>query len=368
VLEGLVFLESAGRSQVIAGSSAADAAGLTQILAGTGQDLLGMRINLTKSEKLTRQIATASRLDESARVAQLERARAAIDQRFDPAAELAATVRYLRIAEHDLGGRLDLAVTAYHAGIGNLQTVLADYDGGRTVPYVQLYFDIGPSHHGAAYDVLAGLGDDSALYYWRVLGAEQIMALYGTDRAALRRAAALQTGYVSNAEALVPPDSGASFADPGALAGAYASGAVTRLPVNPAALHLTYSPAMGAQAHAVGAPAALYRGLRPAALRMLIAIAGEVHALAPGGTPLTVAQTVIDGRYAKLSGAVDPPATTGYTFSVERHYRNEREAAAFQFVLDRLQALDLIAWTREPGVIEITVAPDAGRVLAAGVS
>jgi hypothetical protein len=32
---------------------------------------------------------------------------------------------------------------------------------------------------------------------------------------------------------------------------------------------------------------------------------------------------------------------------------------AFQFALDRLQALDLVAWVREPAAIHITVASDA---------
>ena len=36
LLEGLVFVESAGRPQIIAGDSVSDAAGLTQILASTG--------------------------------------------------------------------------------------------------------------------------------------------------------------------------------------------------------------------------------------------------------------------------------------------------------------------------------------------
>ena len=46
ILEALVFVESAGRPDVIAGLDPADASGLTQILAQTGQSLLGMHINL----------------------------------------------------------------------------------------------------------------------------------------------------------------------------------------------------------------------------------------------------------------------------------------------------------------------------------
>ena len=66
-------------------------------------------------------------------------------------------------------------------------------------------------------------------------------------------------------------------------------------------------------------------------------------------------------------GFTDQPATTGYTFQIERHYASGAQASAFQFVLDRLQALNLIGWIRGTFDIEITVAGDAGRVLAHGV-
>ena len=65
-------------------------------------------------------------------------------------------------------------------------------DAGRVVPYVQLYFGSAPDRHPAAFDLLAGFGDDSELYYWRILGAVQIMHLYRTDRAALARLNTLQ--------------------------------------------------------------------------------------------------------------------------------------------------------------------------------
>ena len=56
LLEGLVFLESAGRPDAMAGDTEG-AAGLTQILAETGQNLLGMRVDVDASARLTRRIA-----------------------------------------------------------------------------------------------------------------------------------------------------------------------------------------------------------------------------------------------------------------------------------------------------------------------
>ena len=47
--------------------------------------------------------------------------------------------------------------------------------------------------------------------------------------------------------------------------------------------------------------------------------------------------------------------TTGYSFDVLRRYSGGRQAQAFQYALTRLQALNLIAWVREPAAIHITV-------------
>jgi hypothetical protein len=364
-LEGIVFLESGGDPNAIAGSDPAAAAGLTQIVAQTGQSLLGMHIDLAKSRRLTARIATASALGEVGRAARFRRARAKVDDRFSPSKALAATVRYLEFARRRFG-RHDLAVESYHMGIGNLQDVLSLYDGGQAVPYVKLYFDTSPDNHAAAYRLLSGFGDDSWTYYWRVLSAEQIMRLYRSDQSALRRLTALQTTTDSAAEVLHPPDLTPTFADPNALDNAYAGRTILELPSNAKTLGLAYDPAMGALAHRLGVSAALYRGLRAPALDLLIELAARVRALSGGLAPLTVASTVTDQRYQKLLGVGDPPAAAGWSFEIDRRYVREAQALAFQAMLDRLQSLNLIAWERFPTVIRITVASDAARVIVNG--
>lgn len=363
LLEGLVFLESAGRADAVAGGSVADAAGLTQILPGTAQTLLGMHVNLPASERLSAAIQAAQRGGARQRLSRLQAQRARIDQRFDPRLALAGSVRYLIMARRDLG-RLDLAVVAYHAGMGNVQTVLNDYDAGRPVSYEQLYFGTAPDSHPGAWSFLSGLGDDSSLYLWRVLEAESIMRLYRSRPAELRRLVGLETRYPSSALTLLPA-SVRHFSSPQALSAAYQSGALRALPRDPGRLHLAYASDMGKLARHWNAPASLYRGLRPSALSTLVWMAGLVHRL--GGGSLTVASTVLDARYERASGFQDPPGTTGYTFQVLRAYSGPRQAAAFQFVLDRLQALDLIAWIRGTSTIEVTVAPDAGAWLRRGL-
>ena len=362
-LEGIVYLESAGVPDAIAGGDPANAAGLTQIEPQTGTGLLGMKVNLTKSQTLTRAIDVAGgpRL-----LARLEAQRARVDERFDPRKALAATVRYLKLAEARFG-RLDLAIESYHMGIGNLASVLAAYDGGAAVPYVELFFDTSPSNHGAAYRLLSSFGDNSWTYYWRVLAAERIMSLYRSDPAALRRLASLQ-GEAGSAELVLhPPAVTQTFGDPDALDSAYAARQLVRLPLDPAGVGLSYDPGMGSDASKLGASPALYRGLRPAALQLLIELAARVRTLSGTAAPLIVTGTVADQRYQQLVGSNDPPVAAGWTFTIARRYSSAAQAEAFQAMLDRLQALNLIAWQRYPDEIEVTVASDAGRAIAGGL-
>ncbi len=365
VLEALVFLESAGLPNAIAGSDPSAAAGLTQIVAQTGQSLLGMHVDLTASRRLTAGIAAAYSRGDGAAVARLTAQRSRVDDRFDPRKALAGAVRYLELARAHFG-RTDLAVESYHMGIGNLQSVLDAYDGGHAVPYVQLYFDTAPDHHSDAYRLLSSFGDDSWTYWWRIQAAEQIMALYRSDRPALVRLAALENDSDSAAEALHPPDRTLTFADPAALDAAYASRQILPLPANARQLGLAYDPAIGALAHRIGAVPALYRGLRPAALDLLIELAARVRALSGGPASLTLTSAVEDRRYQQTLGFDDPPAAAGWAFTFARSYVSGRQRAAVQAMLDRLQSLNLVAWQRYPSVIEVTVAADASRVIVNG--
>jgi hypothetical protein len=55
--------------------------------------------------------------------------------------------------------------------------------------------------------------------------------------------------------------------------------------------------------------------------------------------------------------------TTGYAFDIARSYASERQAKAFQFVLDRLSAANAIAYIREASAIHVAVASDASHTL-----
>jgi hypothetical protein len=193
--------------------------------------------------------------------------------------------------------------------------------------------------------------------------AEHLMQMYRSQPDRLRRLTGLETGYPSDALALLPAPL-QSFAGPAELSAAYQDHELVPLPRDPSRLHLIYARDMGALARRLRVPASLYRGLRPAALAVLTRMAAAVHQLAGGS--LSVTSTVLDRRYQRRLGYVDPPGATGFTFQILRHYSPAAQAPALQFVLDRLQALDLVGWIRGARTIEVTAAPDAARVLRSG--
>ena len=182
LIEGIVLLESAGIPDARASDDLESAAGLTQILAQTATGLLGMKVDVAASERLTRKLGRARG---PVRRRASARSGAQVDERFDPAKALAATGRYLKQAKDEFG-REDLAVVSYHMGIGNLQNVLGAY-GDDGASYAELYFDASPDSHARAYRILYGLGDDSKTYYWRVLASREVMRLYRGDRSRLER-------------------------------------------------------------------------------------------------------------------------------------------------------------------------------------
>src|SRR5919107_4729763 len=294
MLEAIVMLESAGIPDAQASNDLDGAVGLTQILAETGQSLLGMKIDVRASKRLTRGI------DRGHKVAARIRVRRRLDERFDGAKALGATVRYLRIARQRLG-RTDLAIAAYHMGIGNMQTALAAY-GKKKIPYARLFFDSTPLRHAKAYRILAALGDDSSTYLWRVTAARNIMRLYREDPNALARQAELQGRKASAEEVLHPVDRTPPYGDPFAIGRARASGELVALSATRlAGVGITIDPRMGELAGRLHQSRRLYRALRPQALRMLEIIGAGTRAIART-RPLIVTSTVRDADYQRVLG------------------------------------------------------------------
>jgi hypothetical protein len=366
LLEAIVFLESAGRPDVIAGHDVSHAAGLTQILAETATSFLGMRVDLAASRRLTRKIEAARARGNAQVVGRLQAARRRVDARFDPAQALAGTVRYLTEARRRLG-RDDLAVVSYHMGIGNLTGVLRAYTGRANEPietvvdeedldYARLYFDSSPARHRDAWEQLAAFGDDSQSYYWRVLAAREIMRLFRENPAELDRLAALH-GHGPSAELVLhPPGVTERFAETEELEAALDRGVLATLPNDPARLYFRIRPKRASASPSV------YRSLTQQAADLLGYVAAEVHKLSGDPTPLTVTQAAYDEASARATPGAAPHASlhaSGNSFDVRRQYGSGAQAEAFQWALERLEALGLIAWFRDDSVIHVTVSPNA---------
>jgi hypothetical protein len=267
-------------------------------------------------------------------------------------------------------------------GIGNLENVLRDYarapadepigaivhDDGLS--YARVFFDSSPVDHAAAWQLLTSFGDDSKTYYWRVLAAEEIMRLYRRDPAQLKALAYLHERKASAEEVLQPPPVTVRFLTPRDVERARRDGVLQPLPNEPKLTHFRLDPRLGELAQRLGQRRDLYRALRPEALALLTYLAGEVHAMSRGTTPLIVTSAVRDESYQRLLSESNPEATagyslhtTGYAFDLLRRYGSDAEARALQYELDRLQALNLIAWVREPSAIHVTVSSRAAELI-----
>jgi hypothetical protein len=164
-----------------------------------------------------------------------------------------------------------------------------------------------------------------------VLAAREILALY-RDHPDQLRLLETQHDASDSAEWVLHP--------PGSSLGA----ALVGLPPAPGRFGLALALPLGSQ-----------RALRPAALAALVYMGVGTRQLAAGGR-LTVVAAARPGRGM---------ASTGYEFDIARQYRDHRQALAFQFILDRLQALNLIAWRRDGRRIRVVAASDAAGVLGA---
>jgi hypothetical protein len=93
--------------------------------------------------------------------------------------------------------------------------------------------------------------------------------------------------------------------------------------------------------------------LRPEASALLAYIQKGVRTVSGVRRRLTVARTVRD------DGGIH---ATGWAFDIRRRYASGAQAEAFQYMLDRLQALNLIAWVRDGRLIHITASSEGGEL------
>jgi hypothetical protein len=137
------------------------------------------------------------------------------------------------------------------------------------------------------------------------------------------------------------------------------------LPRDPVRLGYSVGRGMGSLAKHLDQPRILYRGLRREALACLLYIAKEYRRIRGRGT-LRVTSTVRDLPYQELLVATNVQATpefslhtTGFAIDIAK----PRVEAPLRFLLERLQALDVISWVEEPGAFHVTVGPGARALM-----
>ncbi|MDX6473495.1 MAG: hypothetical protein QOK22_2311 [Gaiellaceae bacterium] len=357
LLEAMVFVESGGNSSVIAGHDPSAPVGLTQLSAAQAASL-HLSFHLGASKRLTRLIWLAFREGKPTKASRLEARRRVRDARFAPLGSLRGTVRYLEQASHVLG-RTDLAVASYHLGVANLDAATA----GEPVPFASLYFGSSPDRNAAIWRRLTDRGQVASDYYWKVLAAERVMRLYRANSGALAYEARLQARKNSSEEVMHPRSATPRFHSPRDLVRAWKTHELRAIPRNATVTHIAIGPYFAQMAHRLGRSQRLYRGLRPGARDVLLFIGTRVQQLSHARRPLILTSAVRDEKYQRLLMNVNANAartysihTTGYAFDIARTYSSPRQAAAFQYVLDRLVALHAIAYIREAAAVHIAVA------------
>ena len=379
-LEAMVFLESAGRSQVMADGTPNSASGLGQIIPSTATDLLGMRVDLARSVQLTKEINKALDRGKAKVAAALIAERRSVDERFDPRLALEGAARYLEIATDRFGSE-ELAVVSYHMGIGNLENVISAYagedDAGSAaatiaelkLDYARLFFDSSPQNNEEAYELLSGFGDDSSLYLWRVRASAGILADFRDDPEALEEAVFLATQKATLEETYHPEDETEVFETPDDVAEATDDGELTRVPSD-RSFGFKLAGQAGELADELDVEPETYRVLRPEALAALAYLAGKVRAVSGETKPLTVTSATRDLSYQELLIGINSEATTeyslhttGWSFDIRRKYASDRQARAFQFALDRLRAHAILDYAYEPAAIHVTVSENADILL-----
>jgi hypothetical protein len=253
-------------------------------------------------------------------------------RRLRPLAQLRLTVRRLERARRALG-RIDLAVASYHLGLRRLT---------RARSYASLYFR-------------AGLGGPYADYYWKVLAAERVLGLYRHDRRALLYEQRLQLKKNSAEEVLHPRPVTFRFRTRAAIARALRRGVLVPVPRDWRRTHIRIGRDLGelAPRHR-----RLYASLRPQALAVLLYIGRHVR------RPVVLTSAVRDLGYQRRLTRVNPVATRAYSLHTTGYAFDLRRTRSVVAVLDRLQAVNAIAYIREFAAWHIAVASDAPRKLA----
>jgi hypothetical protein len=184
ILEAIAYLESWGDARA---ASPAGPRGIMQISGATAHDM-GLKVVQSRRYNVTRErvpVKTKSGKPKFKTVTHKTPYMATVrDDRLMPERAIPAAARYLAGMEQRFGG-LDWAIFAYHCGQGCAAEMLELARQARGIPkdritVPRMFFACSPAWNRELYQAIAQQmqRDYSPTYYFRVMRAEQLLALY----------------------------------------------------------------------------------------------------------------------------------------------------------------------------------------------
>ncbi len=200
LIEAIAYLESWGDPKA---ESPAGPKGVMQISLATARGM-GLRVTTATRYKITREKVAVSAKGVKARYKTVTHKTPYVvtlrDDRMAPERAIPAAAKYLAGMEQHYGGR-DWAIFAYHCGQGCVSEMLELTRRARGIPKDQvtvprMFFSCSPVWNRELYEAVQNemQRDYSPTYYFRVMRAEQLLALYRRDPKAF---AALSLEYKS---------------------------------------------------------------------------------------------------------------------------------------------------------------------------
>jgi hypothetical protein len=187
VLEAIAYLESWGDANA---QSPAGPRGIMQISGGTAKSM-GLRQIATYGTKLTHDRVAIPSKSKKPKYRTITRKTSYVvsvrDERLIPERAVPAAARYLAGLRQKFGG-IDWAIFAYHCGEGCVGEMMELTRRARGIPkdevtVPRMFFAANPSRNRELYQAIEQQmqRDYSPTYYFRVMRAEQLLAMYRSD-------------------------------------------------------------------------------------------------------------------------------------------------------------------------------------------
>jgi soluble lytic murein transglycosylase-like protein len=187
VIEAIAYLESWGDANA---ESPAGPRGIMQISSATAKDM-GLRMIVTYGTKITHDRVLIPSKNKKPKYKTVTRKTSYVvsvrDERLIPERAIPLAAKYLAGMRQKFGS-LDWAIFAYHCGQGCVGEMLDLTRHARGVPendvtVARMFFAASPAWNRELYQAIQQqmLRDYSPTYYFRVMRAEQLLAMYRSD-------------------------------------------------------------------------------------------------------------------------------------------------------------------------------------------